>query len=184
MRNSKNYCKQSLLLMIMLFAFSLTVNAKKKPKPVFKFKLEVTSTQSDRGKLIEFHGEAKEWDENWIRNFYIRNNTNERVYIEWENARLTGSRIIYGDDRRITMGNPKADEAVSAHGSSIMRQITGETYIGSEWVIPLFRTKDLKKNLSDKDYTFIMIPIRYLDNTVEEINLTLTVWYELPPSTE
>ncbi|MBR3496311.1 MAG: hypothetical protein IKH37_06235 [Prevotella sp.] len=175
--------KKLFLLTMLVFAFSLSVNAKK-PKPVFKYQLNVTSKTSERGNLIIFSAEAKDWDVSWINDFTVKNNTDERIFIEWENARVTNSRVIFGDDRRISMGNPKADEAVSAHGSSISREITGETYIGSNYVLPLFRPKKLKKNIGSKDYVFFMIPIRYGDNTVEEFELELTVWYELPPTTE
>ena len=178
-----SFNKKLFLLTMLVFVFSLSANAKK-PKPVFTCQLNVVSKTSERGKLIKFNGEARDWDVSWIRNFRVNNNTDERIYIEWENARVINSRVIFGDDRRITMGNPKADEAISAHGSSISREITSEVCIGDSFVLPLFRPKDLKKNIGSKDYVFFMIPIRYSDNTVEEFKLELTVWYELPPTSE
>ena len=47
-----------------------------------------------------------------------------------------------------------------------------------------FRPKDLKKNIGNKHNTYITIPIRYSDNTVEDFELCFSVWYELPPQTE
>lgn len=174
--------KQSLLLMTLLFAFCLSVNAKK--KPIIMYQMEVISKVSEKGKLLKFSGEASEWDNNWVKDFSVENGTDERIYIEWENARIVNSRIIFSDDRRINMGNPKADEAISAHRSSISRDITGEIYIGDSYIIPIFRPKDLKKNIGNKHYIFITIPIRYSDNTVEDFELSFSVWYVLPPQTK
>ena len=171
------------LLLVMVFSLGLSINAKKKPKPIIKSKIEVSSKRSDKGNLLKFNADASEYDNNWIKNFYINNETDERIYIEWENARVTDSRVIFSDDRRITMGNPKADEAVSAHSHSIKRDITGEWYIGSSFIIPLFVPKKLKKNLGQLDTTYFMIPIRYSDGTVEDFKLEFTVWYEMPPTT-
>lgn len=176
--------KQSLLLMTLIFAFSLSVNAKKKPKPIIMYQMEVTSKVSEKGKLLKFSGQASEWDNYWVKYFSVENGTDERIFIEWENARILNSRIIFSDDRRISMGNPKADEAVSAHRNSISRDITGESYIGDSYIIPLFRPKDLKKNIGNKHNTYITIPIRYSDNTVEDFELCFSVWYQLPPQTE
>ena len=185
MSNSNYYCKQSLLLMIMLLAFSLSTNAKKKTKPIFKYQLEVTSTPSEKGKLITFDAYGSEYSGYWIRNFEVKNGTDERIYIEWENARLDGSRVVFGDDSRISMRNPKADEAVSSHETSISREITGEKKIDDEYQIELYNVRDLKKkNLGLKDRTYIIRPIRYMDGTVEEFKLEFTAWFELPPTTE
>jgi len=185
MSNSNFYCKQSLLLMIMLFAFSLTTNAKKKNKPIFKYQLEVTSTPSEKGKLITFDAYGSEYYGYWIENFEVKNGTDERIYIEWENARLDRSRVVFGDDSSISMRNPKADEAVSPHELSISREITGENKIGDDYQIELYNVRNLKKNyLGSKARTYITIPIRYMDGTVEEFKLEFTAWFELPPTTE
>lgn len=173
--------KKSLFLLMMVFAFSLSVDARKKPKPVFKDKLEVISTPSERGKQISFIGFGSNY---FIDNFMVRNGTDERIYIEWENSRLDGSRIVFGDDSRLSMGNPKADEAVSAHESSVYRSITGEKKIGSNYQSPLYYERDLKKNIGTKDTTSIKISIRYMDGTIEEFRLEYTAWYEMPESTE
>jgi len=172
--------KRTLLLMMMAFTFCLYVNAKKKPKPILKSKIEVISKRSEKGTLLKFYAEAYDWDNTWIKYFYIENGTDERIYIEWENARVTNSRVVFGDDRRISMGNPKADEAVSVHNRSIMRDITGETYIGRRTLLPLYEPEQLKKNIGQSDTTYLLIPIRYSDGTVEDFKLAFTVWYEMP----
>ena len=173
--------KRFLLLLLVISMACITANAKK-PKPIIKYRLAVTNVVSEKGKQISFScSTPSEYSTSFIIGFHIENNTDERIYIEWENARITDSRVVFGNDSRITMGNPKADEAVSAHSNSIRRDITGELYIGSNWVLDLYNPKKLKKNLGSVDVTFIKIPIKYKDGTVEEFDLTFAVWYEMPP---
>ena len=155
----------------------------KKNKPALKYSLEVSNVSSNKGMLISFDCYSpSEYSTTFISGFQVKNDTDERIFIEWENARVTNSRVIFGDDRRITMGNPKADEAISPNSRSIRRNITGEIYIGSSIVIGLYDTKQLKKNIGTKDTTYIKIPIRFADGSVEEFQLEYTVWYEMPVS--
>ena len=178
------YFKQSLLLMIMLFAFSLTVNAKKKPKPIFKCILEV-APPSKRGQKITFSCWPSQSLGYYLGSFEVKNGTDERIFIEWENARLNWSRIVFGEDNRISIRNPKADEAISPHSTSISRNITGEKNYNDGYQIPLYNVRELKKKrLGSKDRTHITIPIRYLDGSVEEYKIVFSAWFELPPSTE
>lgn len=44
----------------------------------------------------------------------VENLTKNRIYIEWENARYEKSRIAFGEDSRISMRYPKADEMIPA----------------------------------------------------------------------
>lgn len=175
--------KKFLTLTMMLLILSVVTITAKKPKPVINSILRVISMtpQSEKAKCIKFTcDKASDWNTSFIYNFECENCTDERVYIEWENARFTKSRIIFSDDRRITMDNPKVDEAISAHNSSISRDITGETYIGSDYILAIYTPKDLKKNLDNKDSTFFTIPVRFADNTVVEYELEFSVWYEMP----
>lgn len=64
----------------------------------------------------------------------VFNKTGKRAYIEWENARLDGARVVFGDDRRINMGNAKADEAIPAKSASINRDILSERWVGAETI--------------------------------------------------
>lgn len=171
--------KKYVYLILILLVTCVTASAKK-PKPVIKWSLEVTNELSDKAKLITFECRASEYYDRFISSFHINNETDERVFIEWENARVDNSRIVFGDDNRLTMKNPKADEAVSPHSSSISRQITGERFVYSDFMLPLYRPKDLKKDLGSKNYRDVKIPIRYSDGKVVEYELKFAVWYEIP----
>ena len=179
-----SYQFSKLLLFVVLITFSLSIAAKKKPKPIFKYKIEVTSTPSEKGQQITFDAYGSEYLGYWIRNFVVKNNTDERIYIEWENSRLDGSRIVFGDDSYISMRNPKADEAVSAHSTSISREISGEKKIDLDYQLEIYDVRYLKKNAGMKDNTYIKIPIRYMDGTIEEFDIKFSAWFELPPTTE
>lgn len=107
---------------------------------------------------------------------YIKNETNERIFIEWENARCDGGKIVFSDDRRITMNNPKVDEAVSANSESLRREITSLNHIGSDYIVPLFRTKSLKEGIDD--IVSLKIPIKFVDGKVEEYTFNVRLYWE------
>ena len=171
--------KKNLFLMLMLLTVAISASAK---KTVLKYSLKVTSTpKTEQANQITFDCfPPSEYNTTFIRYFTCINSTDERVYIEWENARLSGSKIVFGDDSRITMKQPKADEAVSGHSSSIIRDITGDVYIGSTHLGSLYDARNLKKNIGSKNTTYLTIPIRFSDGTIEEFELEYTVWYEIP----
>lgn len=169
--------------MLLMSMVGITANARKKPKPIIRFSLEVINMnkRSEKGKLISFScRNAWETSTTFISGFQVENGTDERVFIEWENARIENSRVIFGDDSRITMGNPKVDEVISPHSRSISRKITGATYIKSSWISELYNSKRLKENLGSKSTTDVKIPIRFADGSVEEYELEFIVWYEMP----
>ena len=115
------------------------------------------------------------YNEEFIR-IYFMNKTNGRFFIEWENARCDGGKIVFGDDRRISMNNAKADEAVSAYSASLTRNVTSLDYIGSDYILPLFRTKRLKEGLDD--VVRLKIPVRFSDGSVEEYSFNVRLFWE------
>ena len=108
----------------------------------------------------------------FVEFFKVYNNTNERIYIEWENARCNHGKVIFSDDRRINMNNAKQDEAISPHSFSLSRDITSKNYVMDDYLIPLFHKKDLKAGEVRKVY--LLIPIRFSDGTITEYHVTLT----------
>lgn len=136
----------------------------------------ISNHPENRKNAIELDCYASSYDGSFIT-VYLRNRTQERVYVEWENARCQYDRVIFGDDRRITMGNPKADEAISPMSSSLRREVTGQGRIMSDYILPLYKVKDLKNG--EKETVSLKIPIRFADGSVEEylfhINLSWKV---------
>ncbi len=176
--------KNILLLLPLLVVFGIA-NAKK-VKPICKSSFELVSEHSEKGKLISFDCLLTSFAPAFLSSFVCENKTDERIYIEWENARMNGDKIIFGDDTRITMRNPKADEAVSPHGNSIIREIASISQIKPDITYALFPAsvdKVLKKELGKKGTIEVKIPIRFMDNHIEEYILIYSRWYEMP-STE
>ena len=58
----------------------------------------------------------------------IENKAEERIYIEWENARFDNSKVVFDDDTRLSMKNEKANEVVVAN-SKTHKNITGKNHI-------------------------------------------------------
>lgn len=169
-------------LTLVLLTISITTNAKK-PKPKLMSSIEITSKHSDKGKRVSFDWYASEYLP-MITYFRCKNNTDERIFIEWENARMEGNdKIVFGSDSQLTMNNPKSDEAVSPKSNSIERNLTSSFYMSYPIATNggcVFNYKKLKKNIGNKEIRFLKIPIRFSDNTIEEYKITIGVWYELP----
>lgn len=171
--------------MLMVFALSLDVSAKKKPNPVIKYNLEASCQNEDKADAVSFSCGITDSQTAFIYGFTVTNNTDKRIYIEWENARFDEDRLVFGTDSRLTMGNPKADEAVPANSKSICRAITNQTRAGAEYLINyLYNPKKLKSEPGKKSEIKLIIPIRFSDDSVEDYFLVFSVWYEMPSKNE
>ncbi len=142
-----------------------------------KCKINITSNHpKEKMDAISFSAYGSAYSNSFVSGFYVNNKSDQRVFIEWENARCNFGKVVFSDDRRITMNNPKADEAVSARSLSISRDFTSMNNIGDDDVYPLYNVKDLKNGKTKS--VFLIIPIRYTDGSVEEYRLTLTYSWE------
>ena len=139
----------------------------------------ISSHSEERKKSVELKCSASSYDETFLT-IYLVNCTNDRIYIEWENARCDNGKVVFGDDRRITMNNPKADEAVSSLSMSLRRGVTSADRIGSDYILPLFRIKLLKEGFSDN--VTLKIPIRFMDGSVEEYTFNVKLSWEATPN--
>ena len=146
------------------------------PKGSVKNEVSITSRHSE-GKMnaVKLTCISSSYDENFLT-IYLWNNTDERIFIEWENARCQSGKVVFGDDRRITMNNAKADEAISANSHSLTKEVTSADNIMSDDIIPLFRTKYLQDGI-DK-YVKIKIPVRFADGNVEEYDFYVRLYWE------
>lgn len=110
----------------------------------------------------------------------VTNNMNERIYIEWENARLNGGKVVFDDDSRLLMNEKKEDEVVISNEKSVKRSITSSYKILSNTILPLYYKKDMKKDWkkTGKGYstTSIIIPIKY-GNKIIDYKFKLKFYY-------
>jgi hypothetical protein len=147
------------------------------PKGKIETEVELTSYHSDDKKnAVELSWcYASSYFNNFVT-VYFRNRTNERIYIEWENARCNFDKVVFGDDKRITMGNAKQDEAVSAHSSSLTRDVTSRRNILSNYIIPLYDVKKIQSG--EDDSVYLMIPVRFADGTIEEYSFRIRLFWQ------
>lgn len=104
----------------------------------------------------------------------VYNKTGKRAYIEWENARLDGSRIVFGDDRRITMGNAKADESVPSGSWSICRDILAEGWVGSETIANPVSPSRVRGRGGDE--LGVIVPVRFGDGEAVDYRFRVAVF--------
>lgn len=108
----------------------------------------------------------------------VFNKTPKRAYIEWENARYDNSRIAFGDDSRITMQNPKADESIPSNSSSISREIMATSWVGSDFILNPIRSHLVRKKGGTE--MEIIIPVRFGDTETIDYKFKLSVYYYNP----
>ena len=92
----------------------------------------------------------------------IKNTTNDRLYIEWENFRIDGSKAVFDDDRRLFLNLEKRDEMVASGEESEYKEIMPKNNVGNNDIYPLFGDESIGK----KDIPMI-IPIRFKDDIVD-----------------
>lgn len=91
--------------------------------------------------------------------FDVLNNTANRIYIEWENARLEDSRTVFSNERMFEIDRPKQDESVISGEQSISKELIPERYVFPNRPLgPLW-----DKSLLEKGYNqtaSLIVPIR------------------------
>lgn len=121
--------------------------------------------------------------------FCLTNKTANRVYIEWENARIMGQKPAFGTDTKLTVRNKKEDEVVVAGLNSIPRTLLiedyrglsglfGETTYTSPW------DPDSLKKEGIKIFDFIL-PIRFEDGKTTDFKFKLLIsWVNISDVSE
>lgn len=114
--------------------------------------------------------------------FILENKLDDRIYIEWENARTNDSRVILGTDSKLTYRNKKEDEAVSAKSHSIEQCFFKDAspFAGSinGWAEPLVDSWQLKRGKNA--FVEILIPIRFPDGKTKDYKFTFIADYKNP----
>ena len=110
----------------------------------------------------------------------VYNKLNERIFIEWENSRTNGSKVIFGTDNRLTFRNKKEDEAISSKATSISRCFYCEnpmSALGGAWAMPVYTHGILK--LEEENYCLVAftLPIRLPDGNTKDYKINVKVMY-------
>lgn len=96
---------------------------------------------------------------------YVKNNTDQRIYVEWSNFRFDGSPIVFDTDNRLFMNNKKEDEVVMP-GEWLDKNVIQKNLVGDSWVTPWLSRKYIKKG--GEQTAKIIVPIRYANGDVKD----------------
>lgn len=176
--NFKNMKK----IFILMFLLALTVQVSAKESP-YRIELKMLYPQttdswnySDDSLDVSFSIAKGAYTYNIWSNlqFVLRNKTSNRVYIEWENARLLDQKPAFGSDTRLTVKNKKEDESVAAESNSIPRILLIEDFYGgfetSTYTSP-WNPYSLKK--TGKFVFDFLLPVRFEDGKIKDIKFKL-----------
>lgn len=103
----------------------------------------------------------------------IKNNTNERMYIEWSNFRWDSSPVVFDTDSRLFMNTKKEDEVIMP-GDWLGQNIIQRNLIGESWITPWVDVKYLKKGGSVKSK--LIVPIRYSNGVTKDYTFVIKAY--------
>ena len=112
----------------------------------------------------------------------VENKRDERIYIEWENARTNGEKVMFGDDTRLTVKNTKSDESIPSNSVSLTRSLYKENPLYSSnssfysYALAIHKEIVGLKKLGGTVVS-ILLPIRFADNTTKDYKFRILVKY-------
>lgn len=112
----------------------------------------------------------------------VKNKRDERIYIEWENARTNGEKVMFGDDTPMTAKNTKSDESIPSNSLSLTRNLYKENPLYNPnfsyypYALAIHREIAGFKRTGGTVVS-ILLPIRFADNTTKDYNFRIIVKY-------
>lgn len=94
----------------------------------------------------------------------IHNNTNSRIYVEWENTRLDDEPICFGNDNSFTYRDTKPDEVI--HKGSYSKKFVAKKRQFEIETLRLFYWQTFKE-YGESARCPLIIPIRFGDKVVD-----------------
>ena len=155
-------------ILFICITFSLSIYAQKRDdlyeytkisliKPIKSSNLDYSDDKID----VHFSPKYK-YDGYYFIGITVKNKTSQRFYIEWDNARICGSKAIFNDDRMLFMNNKKDDEAVACDEESEEKQIMPKENVLKYSVSALYETKS-----SGEREIPIILPIRFSEEVID-----------------
>lgn len=105
----------------------------------------------------------------------INNKSANRIYIEWQNARMNGDEVGFGSDSATSFRYVKPDEAVSPNSASVLRSVFAKNQFSVEEFLnehPLSRRNIVMNEGSS--FSTISIPIRFDEKSYKEYQFDIT----------
>lgn len=144
-------------------------------------------SHSDQEKNIDLHFRIT----NNTIGVQIQNKSDQRVYIEWQGARINEEEIAFGSDAAITFRDSKPDESVYSKSYSVSRELFAKSQFSKEaYFNPLTGERGSKYVISDhclscKQLKYgnrrmsIIIPIRFADNKTRDYRFDIIGYFSL-----
>ena len=178
----KKNMKKILIVIVCLFSFNW-LNAKDSPAILVFDVVEPIegskdNTFEDNDILVKF------WPSYGKFCMQINNKREDRIYIEWENARTNGEKVMFGDDTQLTAKQPKSDESVPGKSESVIRDFYKKNPLYNPrfpnnypFALALHREVAGLARLGTTSVE-ILLPIRFVDNTTKDYKIRVKVKYQ------
>ena len=166
------------LVLAVLFVFPFSMKAKK-PKLKLTADIELESKHEDDANKVRFRiDDYMFFNSCYVEGFRVWNGTGQRIYIQWEDARLAYGKVCFDGDTPLTYQNPKADESVFNNSFSVSRKLFSASHISSfdNSIMPLYDARSLKKN-GGSAIVRLDLPIKFSDNHVELYKIKIIYKY-------
>lgn len=172
---------KSVVLIIMSLLISNSSIAKDS-EAVLKFKIAEPMEGSKDNVFEDENIVVKFWPSYGEFCMNVENKRDERIYIEWENARTNGEKVMFGDDTRLTVKNTKSDESIPSNSVSLTRSLYKENPLYSSnssfysYALAIHKEIVGLKKLGGTVVS-ILLPIRFADNTTKDYKFRILVKY-------
>lgn len=166
------------LVLTALFVFPFNMEAKK-PKLKLTADIELESKHEGDASKIKFQiDDYMFFNPCYVEGFRVWNGTGQRVYIQWEDARLAYGKVCFDGDTPLTYQNPKADESVFNNSFSVSRKLFSASYINSfdNSLRTLYDSRSLKKSRGSTTVR-LDLPIKFSDNHLELYKIKIIYKY-------
>lgn len=104
----------------------------------------------------------------------IKNKTDSRLYVEWENARINDDQICFKTDNAFSFNNPKPDEVIHANSEST-KEIGNRQYF-NKGSVNLFNESSIKAH--GRSLQELILPIRYASGKIIDYKVYVCVRYK------
>ena len=103
----------------------------------------------------------------------IKNKTDERITVEWENARLGKMNICFRSDNLFSYNDAKPDEVIHAKSDAVKEIGERES---AEYMSPIFLESSVKKY--GKSVSSVIIPIKFPSGEIKDYKVLVCIKYK------
>lgn len=120
----------------------------------------------------------------------VSNNTSDKIHVDWDNAHLCGSKIVFSDDRRLFADHKKSPELLYVGESTPFRGLLPRKNVTDYSILPIYTYRSTDEYLADliipivfpggsKDYKFTISFSKYSEAEVDSLFPLQKEYYRL-----